>query len=1029
MQPAVSFGCTDKSSCSEAEKIHSPVATMHDQGKCSALLTRDGFFDFVIFRTDCITPQLVAVVCQHEVKESNGFSNTMSDIKITAVDGFYSLRTYSSCAVGWFMVDNMCINIFQCLNCTIVEDAREQCGKYNSQLAFQILKNVSITSPSGTLDGNTKLSKLSLFWYMFPQVWEIDPLPVRALQKPILKKIMNIAVNNRSSCKFLNVCSDSNVVLSITNEYHSTFQYIKGHPDKDYDSNLLWSLINRPSIKVVEDIHFAMCETSVSSTGILTECSDLYMSCDDGTCVHDSLVCDGHPHCRHGEDETACQYICSDHEHNCMVHCHHTDFCTCSPEYFQCLSGGCVPLQKLCDKTVHCTDASDEPPTCVYRRSEQVGISSLSLDINHYINDLIQQNRDMQHECLQYEARFVHKVDYKLQAHQQIYSRSRPAHDVKLLCSGYYLESYSSGVAHRFSLDRLCVYDHDRDVSYTHHCFNGFHLLKCKDMYCVRRFKCPSSYCISFDHICNKVCDCPHCEDENICTRLLCPGMVLLEQIGGDLRCSADFVTLKHKLNLRQIIHRKNFMLTDDFPVFIQLEGVTNLTHFILTPETVVFCKIIHSKIGTADASVFYKMISVRRLLLPSNNMEVVFDSMFAAMSQLLLLDLSYNIIKYLPKVMLCTLRNLQYLSLKHNLIASLQNDMFIHNPNIQVLLLESNNLKPQRVTIDTSLTSLYWLSSDIPRLCCWFETASFCSPPFPLLVSCSNMITSRLQIAIGWLIGISTSFLNLFCFILLFYECFRTRSQTLCIVVLFSMNLIFAELITSACLFSYSFINVLFQDIFGIMADMWRQSWTCLCLESFFAVSSRATLAFAVCLSLHFALHIPSLTRKHVSRKSSFWRVASTWIIISSMSIVVQILEHVHNIDPYNYFCFPFTTSFPSNVLILSLQVIMLMLDCTLVVVCILSYSFLVVYTTKQRKEKALKLISKRQSKLQKFTIRMAVLILSTVFTWIPILCVQLLVLLQIAILPNIYLWCVLVSFPVNLIIDPILLIRNMLI
>ena len=70
---------------------------------------------------------------------------------------------------------------------------------------------------------------------------------------------------------------------------------------------------------------------------------------------------------------------------------------------------------------------------------------------------------------------------------------------------------------------------------------------------------------------------------------------------------------------------------------------------------------------------------------------------------------------------------------------------------------------------------------------------------------------------------------------------------------MVFTVNLSLAELVTSACLLSYSVINVIFQDIFGVIADQWRQSWQCLGLECLFSVSSQASLAFAVYLSVHF--------------------------------------------------------------------------------------------------------------------------------------------------------------------------------
>ena len=64
--------------------------------------------------------------------------------------------------------------------------------------------------------------------------------------------------------------------------------------------------------------------------------------------------------------------------------------------------------------------------------------------------------------------------------------------------------------------------------------------------------------------------------------------MVLIEQIGFGLRCSTKATPLKHSLNMRQVIHRKDVNITDDFPIFIHLEDVMNLTNFILTPEVVV---------------------------------------------------------------------------------------------------------------------------------------------------------------------------------------------------------------------------------------------------------------------------------------------------------------------------------------------------------------------------------------------------------------------------------------------------------
>ena len=331
-------------------------------------------------------------------------------------------------------------------------------------------------------------------------------------------------------------------------------------------------------------------------------------------------------------------------------------------------------------------------------------------------------------------------------------------------------------------------------------------------------------------------------------------------------------------------------------------------------------------------------------------------------------------------------------------------------------------------MSIDGSLPSLYRLSSDIPRLCCAFNTVHFCSPPFPLFVSCSNLITSKVLIVLGWLIGLSTSLLSICCLVLLVYNFFSPNNQSQPFFMLFSMNLSLAELATSLCLLSFSVINVVFDDVFGIIADQWRYSRECLSLEGLFSVSSRSSLAFAAFLSINFAIHIPSIIHREPSQKTVCFQIVITWILIISICIAVQILKHMHDIDPYNYLCLPFTTLFPFNPLMLCLQIVMVLLDCLLVTTSIASYGYLLVFAIKRRRSKTLQSVSKRKQNLEKLAARLTILILSTVLTWTPILCAQILILLQITILPNTYLWCILVSFPMNLILDPILLIRNII-
>ena len=360
MQSTVNFECSVDKKCLKSSAISPSSAMLDDQGKCSALLTRKGFFDFVIFRTHCNIFHSVGVVCQHDQKQKSEFSNNMSDIKVSMADGYSSLQVFSSCEVGWFMVDDiidMCINIYPCMSiksfeerfsCVNNNEAQEHCIKYGGHLAHRVLNNVTITEPSNTLNKNTKLS---LFWDMFHHIDDIRSLNFDNAWRLTGAHRKYIAVNGSGLCGHFNMadhCIDSNIALLVPYyiAYYLDYEIFDTSNENNWYSTP-WSLIRDIHLQTSTSKTFTLCEKSTDHSGILNSCSEFYMSCNDGTCVHDSLVCDGYPHCPHGEDETDCQHSCSDHTNNCMFHCHLKDLCSCSSEYFQCLPGGCVNFAEI----------------------------------------------------------------------------------------------------------------------------------------------------------------------------------------------------------------------------------------------------------------------------------------------------------------------------------------------------------------------------------------------------------------------------------------------------------------------------------------------------------------------------------------------------------------------------------------------------------------------------------------------------------------------------------------------------------
>ncbi|KAK9731833.1 Fibronectin type III domain [Popillia japonica] len=71
-------------------------------------------------------------------------------------------------------------------------------------------------------------------------------------------------------------------------------------------------------------------------------CSPNYFGCDDGVCIPRSWVCDKDRDCLNGEDEKTCGPS------------------SCGPLFFACDDGTCLPKHFQCDYTADCKDKSDE---------------------------------------------------------------------------------------------------------------------------------------------------------------------------------------------------------------------------------------------------------------------------------------------------------------------------------------------------------------------------------------------------------------------------------------------------------------------------------------------------------------------------------------------------------------------------------------------------------------------------------------------------------------------------------------------
>ena len=239
-------------------------------------------------------------------------------------------------------------------------------------------------------------------------------------------------------------------------------------------------------------------------------CRRNQIQCTNGECIADKYVCDGKTHCLDNTDEINClrTNICTSFTMKltvvyCLTSCKASNHCECSKSYFQCVSGGCIPVNKLCDRIVDCQDSSDEHicsyPQCKVDefRCDNHRCVALLLVCNSF-NDCFDSSDENNCTAIHY-------------------------HSILSDLSKY--DGFKCG--HNFKyMDRkwICILTYDR-YGVIRGCPNGKHLEQCESHRCVKHYKCHNSYCIPVHYICDGKVDCPDEDDENMCHKYTCPGL------------------------------------------------------------------------------------------------------------------------------------------------------------------------------------------------------------------------------------------------------------------------------------------------------------------------------------------------------------------------------------------------------------------------------------------------------------------------------------------------------------------------
>jgi len=692
------------------------------------------------------------------------------------------------------------------------------------------------------------------------------------------------------------------------------------------------------------------CETQTSylntSFPVYTEitCSLAQFKCTDGTCILKHHVCDGESDCLDASEELQCGHVCKLKGSNvatidCYSECYPRN-CTCHPLYFQCSGGGCIPASKWCDSKTNCKDSSDE-----------IMCSFNSASTAHHVDEV------------------------PLSCFPMNDLNTGPCKAGCLKCSYDSLECYP--------VSAVCVYDRDEENNPLF-CSNTEHLQFCETHECPEHFKCPNSYCIPMNRVCDKKIDCPNAEDESGCDSLECVGL---------LKCKGDNVCI-HPINICD--GRVDCKLSEDdeilcnvppCPVDCICHGLatqcsifnansqlaTQLKVLILKKANVILLEqsfhdytstllldMSQCSIQNLPSNIFINLINLKILDLRENAISVLDHSFSTGLQSLHQLNLRMNSLHHLKSHSFLHLKILENLDLKNMLISLIDNYAFDGmlllstlnlsfnhitylskhtfvglSDNLKYLDLSGNPLLTINIEVFKHLHALEWIALSESKLCCYVKLAEICLPiNNDIFFMCGDILQSSLLKVASWFLGSLSCSFN----ILVIYYNFKTKhlsSQTTLIT-----SFAFSDLLMGLYMIILAFTDIHFHSVYDMYYDTWITSALCRALGMTCITSFQVSLFSVFLISLNQYLVI-CRGLKSLSQSTHYvWvMLGFCWIVPIIVSVAWASLDD-HIIR--NSLCLPFP---PQSKIVLAALSLFLVFDLALIFLIVILYKSILEY------------------------------------------------------------------------------------
>ena len=705
-------------------------------------------------------------------------------------------------------------------------------------------------------------------------------------------------------------------------------------------TNMFKRILNRHDINM-DNVEYLIKCVEPTFTGV-SSLRDFLFQCYDGTLIIQHHLCDGEADCPDASDESNCSWVCQFSttlvKHgNCFRDCV-TPICMCHHLYFNCVTGGCIPLSKFCNGIKDCPDASDES-LCA--------------------RDIVSENPVKEHglfTCISGPQISKRKLNDTVP--------DCPIHgddEVWLYTHIRVVINYTMPLA------IPCIPGHPKVYWYYEVCLltwqepgelavcrNGAHLSDCVYHSCPDHYKCKYSYCIPLHAVCNGFTDCPDGDDEQNCMVLSCPNTVkckhdnicihynyvndgvincpayeddeatalltacpkYCECIGHAAYCTgAPIIGFIHKLSpLKAFIYRSevNEVKLERTPLYslryLDLSNnrfVGNMSTFLQPLHSLIQLIINNVSISQIKPYTFGGLQSVKDLQLPNNPVHIIHTHGFTGLSVLPSLNVSRLSIRTIEKCSFIGLLQLLYLDLSYNQITQIDSGTFCGLELLQILQLQNNSITYVSASVSFIMTQLQVLESSMKGLCC-YATIKHCLPKFDdEFASCTSLLDNgilRYIVYIFAVLPVGLNSLSLFV-IKLFFGSSKSKKKQ--VGNIFRKQLILSDGAMGLFFLMLSIYNILYTGDFVTVGHLWRKSIHCRILSVVSMVSIEMTLFIVLFIGIDrfLAMCFP-LKNIYISVKSAWSMVVFAWVAAITISLIPSLSMYFNNVELNNAMC-----------------------------------------------------------------------------------------------------------------------------